>query len=168
MATNQIRYIGNLRIPGASPLRVPLKFNSGTATPVKQGEFLELDTGVFVPLPSDKSMSGTVAISETERRSGDLAGFQYGIVPDEDDLFVVSLSAASNPSIGASVYWASSQTVALSGSNVLGYVVDGSHYPIQGSQSVAPSPDAGVTIPSISQVVIVIKKSVSYNATLRA
>lgn len=166
MASNQIRYVGSIYGADLPPLRKKLLHLAGS-TPLKQGEFLELSGSDFIALASDKSMSGTVAISDAETRAGDLAGYRYTIIPRPGDLFVVPLSAAGAPAHGAAVYWASSQSVATSGSNILGYVQSDSHIPEQGFNSLG-EPNAGTTLTNVEEVVIEIKKSVSVYATRAA
>jgi hypothetical protein len=118
------------------------------------------------PSTDDASMSGVIAVAACEIRSGDLAGYYPIIVPGEEDLFVFDLATATNPSIGAALYYSTSQALATSGSNVIGYVASSEHYPKQGFKSVDGSPDAGTTIPNITQVVMTFKKSVSYQVAI--
>jgi hypothetical protein len=162
MASNKIAFVGHARIKGAEPYRVPGSFAAGASQAVKQGEILILSGGLWAPLGSDTSMSGVIAVADCEIRSGDLAGYRPIIVPGEDDLFVFDLASANSPAIGDAVYYSSSQAVALTGSNVLGYVAGFDHYPMQGFQSVDASPDVGTTKRTVSSVVIRFKKSVSY------
>ena len=166
MASNKVAYVGHRRIPGALPRIEMGNFAAGATTPVKQGEILALSGGMWAPLAADASMSGVIAVAACEIRSGDLAGYYPIIVPGEEDLFVFDLATATNPSIGAALYYSTSQALATSGSNVIGYVASSEHYPKQGFKSVDGSPDAGTTIPNITQVVMTFKKSVSYQVAI--
>lgn len=161
---SQVIWVGN--VDGASgPYRLPLKFKAGATQAIKVGEFLELSAGDFVPLGSDKAMSATIAVSDEAVEVGDLAGYRYGIVPRVGDLFAVELSAPGAPAIGASVYWASSQTVALTGSNALGKVHSYEGVPIQGKNSLG-QPDQGATLRNVRTVIIRITPAASYYAAL--
>lgn len=165
-ATNKFTWKRNLN--GASgPLRVRGKFQAGATQAIKQGEILELSSTNWIPLDADQAMAGIIAVADVEIRSGYRAGFYNLIVPRDGDVFEYALAAASNPALGASLYWSDSQTVTVTaGTNVLGYVVGDAHLPEQGLYP--PDPDGGTTIKTISSVLMVFKKAVSYYAALQA
>lgn len=167
MATNQIRYVGNIfGAPG--PHRVKLLFKSHADQAIKRGELLEPDSGSFVPLATDKAMSGTVAISDHESLPGDLAGYRSAIIPRDGDLFAFALDAEDDPQHGDALYVTGSQEVTTTvGTNILGYVASDQHIPEQGHVRLG-DPDAGVTRETVSQVFVEIKKSVSLRATRAA
>jgi len=170
MATNQMRWVGNL--DGASEPRVMLgKFQAGATQAIKRGELLELtgDTNTaWVPLDSDFGMNSNVAIANEEIKSGDRAGYYEIIVPRPGDIFEFDLAAAGNDGAGTAVYYSDSETVTVTaGSNVLGYIVGQEHYPDkQGHLTDDASGDAGTTIRSVSKARIAIKAACSYYSAL--
>lgn len=166
MATNQIRWVGN--VDGGGPMRRKGKFKAGASQAIKKGEMLELDgSSDFVPLASDKSLTAELAISDCEILTGDLAGYYDVIVPRPGDLFAFPLSAAGTPALGAALYWASSQSLAESGSNAIANVASDDHIPSQGFKSRDGSPDAGTTLRSVTEVLVTVKAAVSYYAAIQ-
>lgn len=167
MATNKSPWIGSLAGADKPLVRLGL-FQAGSTQAIKRGELLELDTGNWVPLTSDKSMSGIVAVANEEIRAGDRAGYYEIIVPRPLDVFRFALASAAAAADGASVYVSDSQTVTLSGSNALGDVVSQDHFPAkQGHLTDDASPDSGTTIRSTAEVGITINSSASYYAALQ-
>jgi hypothetical protein len=144
------------------PFKFPLKFDAGANQTVKTGEILDTSGSFVAPLASDKSMTSIIAVADIEIRSGDLAGYRLAIIPQPGDLFELDLSAAAAPAVAAALYYNTSQKLATSGSNIIGYVQDESMIPLQGSQSVNPSYDAGTTLRTVSRVLFCFKQSVSY------
>lgn len=165
-AVNQVRWVGNV-FGAKEPFRFPGKFQAGATQAIKRGEFLELSSGNFVPLSTDKAMTATVAISECEIISGDLAGYRMIIVPRPGDIFEADLSAAAGPAPGDNLFVNDSQTVKTSGTNQFGDVCDDTGPPIQDFASVNPSYDAGTTIPTRLAVRFTIKAAASYYAALQ-
>lgn len=169
MAVNKQSYIGSMyRGLAAEPFTIKGRFQAGATAAVKRGELLEFNGTNWVPLASDKSMAAVIGVAFEEIKDGDRAGYYRVIVPRPGDLFRFTVASAA-VALGASVYWASSQSVATSGSNVLGDVVGDDHYPqFQGHTADDASPDAGTTIRATTEVTITIKQSVSYFAALQA
>lgn len=167
MATNKTAYIGNIfGAPG--PWKVKGKFQAGATQAIKRGEILELSSGNFVPLTSDKAMAATVAIADCEIRSGDLAGYHDIIVPRPGDVFEFTNGAADNPGIGTSLYLTGSQTLtSTAGTNVIAVSFDEGPVPTQGFQSVNPSFDVGTTVRSQGTVRCIVKASCSYYAAIQ-
>lgn len=170
MATNKVTWKRNLYgAPG--PLVMLGKFQAGATQAVSRGEILELSSGNFVPLTSDKSMAGTVAIANEEIKSGDRAGYYEIIVPRPGDVFEYELEAADNPAIGTAVYIddESQKVTTTAGSNALGDVVGHSGMPLkQGHLTAGDLVDHGTTIGSVSFAEISIKTSCSYWAAFQA
>lgn len=167
MATNKPAFLRNDIARDTIPHVILGQFQAGATQAIKMGELLKLSGGNWIPLAADESMSAVIAVANEEIKDGDRAGFYEIIVPRPGDVFEFELAAASNPSIGASLYWSSSQKVAVSGSNVLGSVIGQAHYPAhQGHLSEDSAPDAGVTIKNTSYVQMAFKASVSYWAAL--
>lgn len=164
MASNKSPFVKNLfGAPGA--LIRKGKFQAGSTQAIKAGELLELSGGNFVPLTSDKSMAGTVAIANEEIKAGDLAGYYEIVVPRPGDVFEFELEAAAASGIGAAVYVVdeSQKVTTTTGSNVLGHVYDHGGVPgKQGHLTAGDLTDAGTTIASTSHVHITIKEGASY------
>lgn len=169
MATNKYPFVRNLGgAPG--PLVRLGKFQAGSTQAVKRGELLELSSGNFVPLTSDKSMAGTVAIANEEIKSGDLAGYYEIIVPRPDDLFEFELEAAAAAALGASVFIddESQKVTTTTGTNALGKVWEHEGLPKkQGHMTAGEVMDNGTTIGSASHVRILINEAVSYFAAFQ-
>lgn len=167
MATNKSPFVGSL-FGHTVPLVIKGQFQAGATQAIKRGELLEFNGTNWVPLASDKGMSATVGIAAEEIKDGDRAGYYGVIVPRPGDIFRFALSAASAIAVGASVYWASSQSVASSGTNILGDVADQDHYPqFQGHLADDASPDSGTTIGSTSEVGITIRSAASYYSAIQ-
>ena len=171
MAATNLGCVWKKNIQGErkGPLKFPVLFASGASQAIKQGELLDLATGTAVPLASDKAMTaGIIAIACSELKSGDLAGYYDVIIPTPGDIFEMALAAAANPSPGASLYFSTSQILATSGSNVLGFVCDPSIVPIQDAfASVNPAFDVGTTMRTVSSVLFTIKNANSYFSLLQ-
>jgi len=166
MATNQLRYVGNIYgAPG--PYRHRVKMQAGATQELRHGEICKLSAGNFVPLAADEAMAAVVAIADLELLPGDLAGFRSFIIPRPGDLFEGDLDAAAAPAQGADLFIASSTSLTTAGANVFGNVCDESLLPPQGFQSRSPSFDAGTTVRTTSRVRFTIKQSVSYLAALQ-
>jgi hypothetical protein len=171
MATPRFnRWIGNLYgLPG--PLVMPGKFAAGSSVPIDAGELLELTGNTnteWVPMDSDFAMSGNVAIAACNLKSGDLAGYYDIIVPRPGDVFEFAIASGQH-ALGTAVYWSDSETVATTGSNVLGDVVSFDHYPrTQRFGSEGNPGDEGTTIRSTTKVGITIKAAASYFAALQS
>jgi len=172
MADNATRWVGNLG-GAAEPLIKLGKFVAGATTAIKRGELIEL-TGstntTWIPIDSDFDMDANIAIMNEEIKSGDLAGYYEIIVPRPDDIFEYELAAASNPSVGAALYFSASDKVTVSaGTNILARVVGQEHYPQkQGHASDDASGDRGTTIRSDTHVRCVIAQDNSYYAAMVA
>lgn len=166
MAKRNVKWVKN--IDGGGPLLMPLKFQAGTTQAVDEGEFLELSSGNFIPLATDKAMAATVAISQEEIKSGDLAGYYMGLVPRPGDVFEVDLLStdAQNPDRGAVVYVDGDDSVTTTaGTNTLGAVVDHDGFPKRsGHTSDDASIGEGTTIANApsNKVLISIKEGASY------
>lgn len=164
MASNKSPFVKNLfGAPGA--LIRKGKFQAGSTQAIKAGELLELDTGNFVPLTSDKAMAGTVAIANEEIKAGDRAGYYEIIVPRPGDVFEFELESAAAAAIGAAVYVddESQKVTTNAGTNILGHVYDHSGVPgKQGHLTAGDLTDAGTTIASTTHVHITIKESASF------
>lgn len=172
MATNQTRWVKNLLGPHITgPLRVPGKFQAGATQAIKRGQLLKLSGGNFVPLTSDETMAGIVAIADCEIKPGDFAGYYPIIVPRPGDLFEFALAAPGSSPIGTNVYVSDSETVTVSaGSNVLGTIAGWDHYSRvypQGHASDDASMDKGTTLGTHERAWITIKAACSYYASLQ-
>lgn len=167
MATN-LGCIWKKNLYGAmAPFKYPGSFVAGSTTAVKSGEILVLGAGTWAPLGSDASMSATIAVSDSEVRAGDLAGYRPIIVPRPGDVFEITLAAAAAPGLATALYYSSSQALTITaGTNIIGYEFPEGEIPLQGFQSVNPSYDATTTIRTVSKVTFVFKASVSYWAAL--
>lgn len=169
MATNKSPWVRNLLCRCCSePFYYPGKFQAGSSQAVKRGEILELSGGNWVPLGSDKSMAAVIAVAYDEIKVGDLAGYYTIIVPRPGDVFEFALSAAAATAQAADLYWASSQSVATSGSNIIGQSVGIKNVPGQGHASDDASGDRGTTLLVQSSVEMMFKQSVSYWADIGA
>lgn len=169
MATNNVRWVRNL-FGASEPLVMLGLFQAGSTAAIKRGELLE-KTGAtntaWVPIDSDFAMSGNIAIANEEIKAGDRAGYYGIIVPRYGDVFEYALAAASAIAVGAAVYYSSSEAVAASGTNILGYAVGQEHYPSkQGHLADDASGDAGSTVKSTSYARITITRTASYFASL--
>lgn len=166
MAANKSPFKYNLLTGSTQPLIVPGLFQAGATQAIKFGEILEFtgDTNSkWVPLDADEDITVGVAVAACEIKSGDRAGYYPIYVPRPGDVFQFALSAASNPSMGASLYYSDSQTLATSGTNVMAFVAGWDHYPYpQGHLADDNSYDAGTTIRSISYVDVTFKISRSW------
>jgi len=165
MATNKARWVRNLQ--GASePLVMRGKFGAGATQAIKRGEILELTGNTnteWVPVDSDFAMDSNVAVANEEIKSGDRAGYYEIIVPREGDVFEFDIASAAATAVGAALYYSDSETLAASGTNIVGYAVGQEHYPDkQGHLADDASGDAGTTIRSISVVRMVFRAAVSY------
>lgn len=156
-----------------APFRVLGLFAAGSTATNDRGDILELTANSnteWITMNSDFAGNANVAVAGEEILDGDLAGYYWIIVPRPGDVFEFILSAAGNPSIGASLYWSAAQTVAETGSNVLGRMLSTSHYPKQGRKSIdgGASPDAGVVIPNTpgTRVLMGFDPDVSYYRAL--
>lgn len=167
MASNQVRYVGSMfGAPG--PFKFRGKFKAGATQAISRGEILELNSGDWIPLDADQSMSAIIAVSDCEIKSGDLAGYHELIVPRPGDIFEIDLAAADGSAAGTSLYWSSSQQLTVTaGSNVIGVTCDDSILPEQGFQSSTVSPDAGTTIRTTKKIRFTFKASTSYYAALQ-
>lgn len=159
MATNNVRFVRNL-LGDPNPMVYLALFQAGATQAIKRGELLEF-TGngntAFVPMDSDFDMVSNVAIANEEIKDGDRAGYYEVLVPRPGDVWEYALDAASAIVYGAPVYWASSETVSASGTNVLGEIVGQEHYPgKQGHLSSDATGDAGTTINSTAYARFVI------------
>lgn len=169
MASNNVRWVGNLEpgVPGPCVRRG--KFQAGATQAIKRGEFLILSGGYWVPLTSDTAMAGVIAIANEEIKNGDRAGYYEILVPRLGDIFEYDLAAASAIAEGTALYFNSSEKVTVTaGTNVIGNAVGQEHYPAkQGHLSDDASGDAGTVIRSTAQVRMTIKAAVSYLAALQ-
>lgn len=144
---------------GLQPMILTLPVLAGSTTTFGAGELCELESATMSPLDSDQSMAGILAISAQEWTTSRLAGFASFIIPRPGDVFDVNLNAASNPTRGADLYWVSSVLVKVTGSNIIGNVVDHAGYPAkQGDPNVGDVADRGTTI----------RDSILVHATIRA
>ncbi len=161
-SNNHARFVSNA-FGATDPLVMLGLFKAGSTSVVKAGEVLELSNTKFVPLNADQSNSATIAIANEEIKDGDRAGYYEIIVPRPGDIFDYALNTASNPSVGASLYWISSESFATSGSQAMAQVAGQTHYPLkQGHLADDASSDTGTTIRSVSRVQLTFKLSVSY------
>lgn len=166
MASVNLGCVWKRNVFGATaPFKFPVNFQAGATQLIKSGDILDL-SGSVAPLASDKSMAGIIAVSDCEIRSGDLGGYRDAIVPRPGDMFEFALSASAVPTIAEALYWSTSQVLAVSGSNIIGYITDVSFIPLQGFNSVNPSFDVGTTLRTVSNVLMSFKQSVSYYAAL--
>lgn len=165
MATNQARFVRNIYgAPG--PYIVPGAFQAGATQAVKMGEILELtgdSSTKWVPWDSDYNADANIAIAAEEIKSGDRAGYYQIIVPRPGDVFTFELASASNPSLGASLYYSSSEKFTTSGTYPVAAVCGWHHYPpLQTHLTAEPSTDMGTTIKSTSWVEVTFLQDVSY------
>jgi hypothetical protein len=148
------------------PLIIRALFGVAGVVAVKRGELLEFTGNTnteFVPMDSDFAGNSNMAVANEEIKSGDRAGYYEIIVPRPGDIFEFELAAAAAPVLGASLYWSTSQKLATSGSNALGYVAGQAHYPAkQGHLADDASPDSGTTVRTVSFVEMTFKEAVSY------
>lgn len=169
MATNRVRWIRNV-FGAAEPLVILAKFQAGATQAIKRGEILEFtgDTSsAFVPIDSDFAMRANVAVANEEIKSGDRAGYYEVIIPRPGDVFEFELASASAIVRGTALYYSSSEKVAVSGTNILGYAVGSEHYPSkQGHLADDAAGDAGTTVRSTSYVRMSFSPHVSYLNTL--
>lgn len=169
MATNRLRWIRNL--DGASgPLVMPGLFQAGATQAIKRGEILEFtgdSSTAWVPIDSDFAMAGNIAIANEEIKDGDRAGYYEIIIPRPADVFEYELASATTLAIGAALYYSSSEKVATSGTNALGYAVGTEHYPQkQGHLTDDAGGDAGVTVKSTSYARMTFALTASFYAAL--
>jgi len=163
MATNRQAFIGNL-YGAKEPLRILGLFQAGSTQAIKRGEILELDTGVWIPLNADQSMSAVIAVADEEIKAGDLAGYYHILIPRPGDVFEFELAAAGATAIGTALYYSTSQKVTVStGSHVLGYACGQENYPqAQGHAADGDPSDRGTSIKSQSYVRMTFKEAASY------
>lgn len=167
---NKTRWIRNIN--GATqPFTMQSRFEAGSTQVIVRGQLLEYtgDTNsAWVPIDSDASFAANLAIANEEIKDGDREGYYEIIVPRPGDIFEFALDTASAAAVGAPVYYASSTTVSLSGSNTFGDVIGIDHYPDkQGHLTDDASGDAGTTIRVTANVGITIKQSCSYYAAIQ-
>lgn len=170
MATNKVRWLYNLN-GATAPLVARGNFAAGATQAIKKGEILEL-TGSsntqWVPIDSDFAMAGDIAIANEEIKSGDLAGYYEIIVPRPDDVFEFDLATATALSVGADLFYSSSEAVTTTGSFKLGQAVGEEHYPrFQRHMSDGVTNDSGTTISSTSYARMTFAPHVSYYAKLQ-
>lgn len=170
MATNNFsRWIGNIH--GLPMLTRKAPFLAGASQAVKAGEMLSDVGGYMTPQSADAAMTAELCFAAEEIKSGDRAGYYPVIVPQPGDIFRSELASASNPTPGASVYFdaATTEKVALSGTNVIGKVWDHNGVPPrQGHAADDASGDEGTTIADAAYVDWVVKQSCSYYAAFQA
>lgn len=151
-----------------SPYLLLGSFQAGTTQAVDESEFLELSSGNFVPLATDKAMAGTVSVSVEEIFSGDLAGYYPVVVPRPGDVFECDLASGADdtsPDRANTVYVSGDDEVTTTdGTNVFGAVVDHDGFPRRsGHASRDASISEGTTIGSANgKVLISIKEGASY------
>lgn len=166
MASKRATYKGNTG--GLQPLIALGKFKAGSNQEVKEGELLELSSGEFVPLSTDKAMAAIVAVAVETIKAGDRAGYYPILVPQPGDFFELPLDSAGNPDPGDSVYVEGSQELSLTGSNELGKVLTHDGMPQrQGHLTDDASVDAGTTVGSVSSVRFTINAAASYFRALQ-
>lgn len=171
MADNNVRWHGNLLVPGALPWRVKAKFQAGATQAIKRGEILEFtgDTNsAFVPIDSDYNMAttGDLAIADEEIKAGDAAGYYWVILPRLGDVFEFELAAAGAHAAGTALYYSSSEKLTVTaGTNIIAYTCDFRPVPKQGHASLA-QPDQGTTLQSGSRYYVTFRTSVSYGARI--
>lgn len=165
MATNQVRWLRNM-FGAKSPLVILGNFAAGTTAAIKRGELIEFTGNTnteWVPMDSDFAGNSNVAVAHEEIKSGDRAGYYEIIVPRPGDVFEFELATAAAPVLGASLYYSTSEKLATSGSNALGYVAGQAHYPNrQGHLADDASPDQGTTVRTVSHIEMTFKEAVSY------
>lgn len=175
MAANQDTYQRNLVTgqTGRPWVRKGL-FAAGASVPIKRGELLELTGGgstEWVPLDSDFDMSsggGDIAIADEEIKDGDRAGYYRIIIIRPGDVLRLKIDTASAVIDGDAVYFDDSQTVSLTGTNIIGHTVGQDHFPDrQGHLADDDSPDAGTTIRSTAEVEFTVEVSNSFYARLQ-
>lgn len=165
-AVNRACWVKNV-FGAPAPMKFPGKFQAGATAPVKIGEIIVLSSGNWIPLSSDTSMSGTIAISDCEIVSGDLAGFHNIIVPRPGDVFEFPLDAAATATATTALYYSTSQILTpTAGTNIIGYMQDEAAYPLQGFVRGGSLTDASTTVLSRGVIRMVFKASVSYFAAL--
>ncbi|MEK6684439.1 MAG: hypothetical protein AABY46_07250 [Nitrospirota bacterium] len=167
MASNKTTWVRNLH--GATePLIMLGKFAAGVTVPIKRGEILELTGSTnteWVPIDSDFSMAGNIAVANEEIKSGDRAGYYEIIVPRPGDVFEFATAAGAAHAVGDDFFYSASQTIAATGTNALAYAVGQENYPQkQGHLSDDAGGDAGTTIKSLSYARVCFKLAVSYFA----
>lgn len=175
MASNQTRWVKNLLGPHITgPLVLPIGLvQAGSTKAISRGELVELSGGNWIPLDADQAMAGILAIMGEEVKAGDLAGYKNLIIPRDGDLFEFELLStdSQNPSVGAQVYWSSSEVVSTTaGTNFIGAIAGFGHYPKkQGAQSDDASFDRGTTIKNVDggRVWITITSAASYYRALQ-
>ena len=165
MATNNVRYVGN--VYGApEPLVMLGLFLAGSSQAIKKGEKLKISASNFVPASADYNSASDLAIANEEIKSGDLAGYYEIIVPRPGDIFEFDLDTAAATAVGASLYHGASdpsQSYAASGSNASGNAIGQEHYPRhQGHASDGDSMDRGTSIRTATRVRCTIEKASSY------
>ena len=162
-AVNKATFVKNLFTGSTVPLRMLGIFQAGASQAIKRGEIITIAGGTWIPLGSDASMAGVIAVANEEIKAGDRAGYYEIIVPREGDVFEYALAAAAAVTVTSALYWSDSQTVTTSGNNILGRAVGQEHYPIkQGHLTDDASGDAGSTVRSTSFVRMLFTKAASY------
>lgn len=166
MPSQKVVWVKNLFGHGA-PWKFPGKFQAGATQAISRGDFIVISGGNWVPLAADQAMAATLAFSDMDIISGDAAGFHEIIIPRPGDVFEATLNAAATVTAGTALYWNASQTLtATAGTNILGYALDETVYPLQGTARGGSLSDAGVTSSSRSVVRFVVKAAVSYYAAV--
>lgn len=164
-------YRGNRGNPGlVNPYVFLGRFAAGSSATVERGAVIEINANVWTELNADQSMAGVIAVAAEEIKTTSAAGLYPIYVPRPGDIWEYALTAASNPSQGADLYWISAQTVSVTpGSNVLANVVDhGGFVHQQGRADVGDVADRGdgSTIFSVNRVLMSFVAASSYYAAL--
>lgn len=171
MATNQIRWVGNLHPGITGPVKFKGSCQAGATQALKRGELCELTGNTntqWVPIDSDADFAANLAICDQEVVSGDVEGFKDFIAPAPGDIFSFELAAAAAPAIGASVYYSSSEKLALSGTYAIGKVVAHSGIPeISPSQAQGHLIQPGITVGNTTWVDVTFNSARSYYAALQ-
>lgn len=157
MAVNLDPYAGNLIYPEIKlPLKKKVLFQAGATQAIKRGEICAKTASTntkFTPIAADSDFSTVkLVIAAEEIQAGDKEGYYWAWVPRPGDVWEFDLASASNPAIGAALYYSTSQALALSGSNALGYSVGDDHIPKQEPAVISPYADAGVTLRNMTKV----------------
>lgn len=154
--------------PGPFFPETGLKCQAGTTQAIANGQLLELSSGNFIPLTTDKSMTATVAVAHDPVKAGDLAGYYKHVVPRPGDVFEADLLSTDSqaPVAGTALYVSSDGVLTTTaGTNIIGYVVGHDGYPqLQGHKSDDASHDRGTTIGACpnGKVLFTFKEAVSY------
>jgi len=172
VAKRNVKWVMNL-YGAPSPLTILEQFQAGSSQTIDEGEFLEVSSGNFIPLATDKAMSNTVAISLEEIKTGDGAGFYPLIVPRPGDVFEADLLStdSQNPDKGTALYVDGDDSVTTTaGSNILGHVFNHDGFPKRsGHTSDDASIGEGTTISDVAsgKIQFTIKEGASYWGALQ-